>query len=110
MMEFISGGEMLEQIVHRGHYSERDAAVLVRQIVSTVEYLHSQGVCDPSQDISRCLKISGEDILRCLEILSARCLRASFRAVRDRFASVRARWTALSHEHHHAGSRSNISD
>jgi serine/threonine protein kinase len=35
---------MLEQIVHRGHYSERDAAVLVRQIAETVEYLHSQGV------------------------------------------------------------------
>ena len=44
VMEFISGGEMLEQIVHRGHYSERDAAVLVRQIVNTVKYLHEQGI------------------------------------------------------------------
>jgi serine/threonine protein kinase len=43
-MEFVSGGEMLEQIVSKGFYSERDAAVLVRQIAETVHYLHSQGV------------------------------------------------------------------
>ncbi len=35
---------MLEQIVNKGFYSERDAAVLVRQITETVDYLHSQGI------------------------------------------------------------------
>jgi calcium/calmodulin-dependent protein kinase I len=44
VMEFVPGGEMLEQIVARGRYVERDAAILVRQIVDTVGYLHSQGV------------------------------------------------------------------
>ena len=42
--QYVSGGEMLEQIVNKGFYSERDAAVLVRQITETVDYLHSQGI------------------------------------------------------------------
>ena len=44
VMEYVSGGEMLEQIVNKGSYSERDASALVRQITETVDYLHSQGI------------------------------------------------------------------
>jgi len=44
VLEFITGGELFEQIVSRGHYSERDAANIIRQILEAVDYMHSNGV------------------------------------------------------------------
>jgi len=43
-MELITGGELFDQIVQRGTYSERDAANVVRQILEAVEYLHNNGI------------------------------------------------------------------
>jgi len=44
VMELVSGKELFDKIVERGQYSEADASHIVRQIVSAVEYLHSQGI------------------------------------------------------------------
>jgi len=44
VMELITGGELFFKIVDRGCYSEKDAANIVRQIVSGVKYLHSLGI------------------------------------------------------------------
>jgi len=44
VMELLTGGELFDRIVARGHYSEADARTLTRTIVSTMGYLHSQGV------------------------------------------------------------------
>lgn len=38
VMELVTGGELFDQIVDRGTYSERDAANTVRQILEAVEY------------------------------------------------------------------------
>eukprot|EP00967_Tisochrysis_lutea_P044532 scaffold54059_cov19-Tisochrysis_lutea.AAC.7 len=38
------GGELFDSIVKRGHYSERDAAELIRTIVSVVAHCHNMGV------------------------------------------------------------------
>lgn len=35
---------MFDEIIKRGAFSEKDAAELLRQVVSAVEYLHSQGI------------------------------------------------------------------
>lgn len=40
----VTGGELFDQIVNRGTYSERDAANVVRQILEAVEYMHNNGI------------------------------------------------------------------
>jgi len=42
--ELVSGKELFDKIVERGQYSEKDAANIVRQIVSAVQYLHNIGI------------------------------------------------------------------
>lgn len=44
VMELCTGGELFDRIIQRGHYSERQAASLLRTIVSVVEYCHAHGV------------------------------------------------------------------
>ena len=44
VLELVTGGELFKQIVDRGSYTEKDAAVIVRQIAEGLDYIHSQGV------------------------------------------------------------------
>ncbi|KAK7318367.1 hypothetical protein RJT34_03066 [Clitoria ternatea] len=44
VMELCEGGELFDRIVQKGHYSERQAANLIRTIVEVVEACHSLGV------------------------------------------------------------------
>ncbi|XP_059486650.1 calcium/calmodulin-dependent protein kinase type IV-like [Neocloeon triangulifer] len=44
VLELVTGGEMFERIVERGHYSEQDAACALRQILDALQYLHANGV------------------------------------------------------------------
>lgn len=44
VMELVNGKELFEKIVEKGQYSEKDAAHIVKQIVSAVMYLHEQGI------------------------------------------------------------------
>eukprot|EP01125_Pyxidicula_operculata_P001100 TRINITY_DN10_c0_g1_i3.p1 TRINITY_DN10_c0_g1~~TRINITY_DN10_c0_g1_i3.p1 ORF type:complete len:224 (+),score=79.08 TRINITY_DN10_c0_g1_i3:645-1316(+) len=44
VMELVTGGELFDQIVSRGTYSERDAAGIIRQILEAVDYMHRNGV------------------------------------------------------------------
>jgi len=44
VMELVTGGELFDKIVQKGHYTETDAAVLVRKIVDAIAYLHSIGI------------------------------------------------------------------
>jgi len=44
VLELVTGGELFDKIVERGNYSEKDASNIVRQILSAVQYLHSEGV------------------------------------------------------------------
>jgi len=44
VLELVSGGELFDQIVERGSYTESDAAGLVRQILEGISYMHSHGV------------------------------------------------------------------
>ena len=40
----VSGGELFDRIVEKGTYTEKDASELIAQILSGVNYLHSQGI------------------------------------------------------------------
>ncbi|KAL6285328.1 hypothetical protein ACE6H2_009718 [Prunus campanulata] len=44
VMELCKGGELFDRIVKKGHYSEREAAKLLKTIVGVVEACHSLGV------------------------------------------------------------------
>ena len=39
-----TGGELFDQIVARGEYSEQDASIIVKQIFSAVAHLHANGI------------------------------------------------------------------
>jgi serine/threonine protein kinase len=40
----VTGGELFDQIVKRGSYSEADAASIVKQILEAVQYMHNNGI------------------------------------------------------------------
>ncbi|XP_077251263.1 calcium-dependent protein kinase 1-like isoform X1 [Tasmannia lanceolata] len=44
VMELCEGGELFDRIIAKGHYSERAAATLCREIVTVVHNCHSMGV------------------------------------------------------------------
>lgn len=44
VMELCEGGELFDRIIAKGHYSERAAAALCREIVAVVHSCHSMGV------------------------------------------------------------------
>lgn len=42
--ELLKGGEMLESLVERGTYTEEDARLVFSQLISAIDYIHSQKV------------------------------------------------------------------
>jgi len=44
VLEYISGGELFDQIVSRGSFGEKDARKIVSQILNGIGYLHGLGV------------------------------------------------------------------
>eukprot|EP00803_Ostreobium_quekettii_P007401 evm.model.scf_390.4 EVM.evm.TU.scf_390.4 scf_390:79168-83187(+) len=44
VMEYCSGGKLLDRIVERGRYTEADAADLIRTILRVVQHCHDMGV------------------------------------------------------------------
>ncbi|CAL8470696.1 g10238 [Coccomyxa elongata] len=45
VMEYAAGGELFDRIVKAGRFSEDEARYFFQQLISGVEYCHSQGVC-----------------------------------------------------------------
>lgn len=44
VLELVTGGELFERITNRGHYSEKDAAAAVKEMLDAVKYLHGKGI------------------------------------------------------------------
>jgi len=44
ILELVTGGELFDQIVGRGTYSEFEASAIVKQILDAVHYMHSNGI------------------------------------------------------------------
>ncbi|KAL2914707.1 hypothetical protein HK105_205847 [Polyrhizophydium stewartii] len=44
VMELVTGGELFDEIVGRGKYTERDASKIVQRILCAIEYLHSMAI------------------------------------------------------------------
>ena len=44
VLEYLSGGELYDEIVKRGSFTESDACTVLRQVLSATEYLHANGI------------------------------------------------------------------
>jgi len=44
VMEYVGGGELLDHILQRGHYSEPETAAILSQMLNAVNYLHSRNI------------------------------------------------------------------
>ena len=44
IMDLVTGGELFDRIVERGFYSEKDAALVVSQLLQAIEYLHENDI------------------------------------------------------------------
>jgi len=44
VMEYVAGGELFDRIVQQDSYSEKEAATVIRQITSIVQFVHSKNV------------------------------------------------------------------
>lgn len=42
--ELVTGGELFDQIIKRNHFNERDAAVVIEQVLNAVNYCHTHDV------------------------------------------------------------------
>lgn len=64
VMELVEGGELFDHVVARGAYTEAMAADVMRKMVSTLGFLHSQGVVhrDLKPENILCKKDSDTDI------------------------------------------------
>jgi len=64
VLELVNGGELFDQIVARGEYSEKDASNIVRQIISAVAHLHANGIAhrDLKPQNLLCVSPEGDDI------------------------------------------------
>jgi len=40
----MKGGELYDAIIAKGNYTEHDAAVIVKQLLQAIAYLHSKGI------------------------------------------------------------------
>jgi calcium/calmodulin-dependent protein kinase I len=40
----VTGGELFDEIMKRGTFGERDAALIVKKILNAINYLHSMGI------------------------------------------------------------------
>lgn len=43
-MDYLSGGELFERILDKGHHSERDTSAIFVQILRALSYIHSLGI------------------------------------------------------------------
>ena len=42
--EHIQGGELFDEVIARGKFTERDAAILLKQLLSCVSYCHTHNI------------------------------------------------------------------
>ncbi|EFN53943.1 hypothetical protein CHLNCDRAFT_8755, partial [Chlorella variabilis] len=44
IMDLLRGGELLDALINKGHYSEADARTIFQQLIRGVQHLHSRGI------------------------------------------------------------------
>lgn len=44
VLEVLKGGELFDRIIKKGHYSEKDASVVISKLLWALEYIHDRGI------------------------------------------------------------------
>ena len=44
-MDFLEGGELLDRILSKRSFNEKEASEVLEVIAATIKYLHENGVC-----------------------------------------------------------------
>lgn len=44
-MELCDGGELFDRIIEKGHFSEKEARAIFKDIVSALAHCHSEKIC-----------------------------------------------------------------
>ena len=44
IMELLTGGELFERIRQKVHFTEREASIIMKSLLSAIQYMHSQGI------------------------------------------------------------------
>lgn len=65
----LTGGELLDRILERGSYTEKDASRVIFQVLNAVKYLHQLGI------VHRDLKVHEK------KLLSLKCITLKLKAV-----------------------------
>jgi serine/threonine protein kinase len=61
-MEMLEGGELLDAVLEKGHYSEADARSCFLQIMRAIQYLHSRGIVHRDLKLENLLLVRKKDI------------------------------------------------
>jgi calcium/calmodulin-dependent protein kinase I len=61
VVELVTGGELFDRIINRGHYSEKDAATLMCEVATAIDYLHSLGIVHRDLKPENLLYSSGDE-------------------------------------------------
>lgn len=59
----MSGGELFDSIVARGHYTEIDAAQIIEKILLAVDYIHSLGIAHRDLKVFYTIQVSFKNSL-----------------------------------------------
>lgn len=59
--ELVTGGELLDRVTEKGNYTEKDAASIIRQILSGVAYLHSKGIVHRDLKLENMIMLDDRD-------------------------------------------------
>jgi serine/threonine protein kinase len=62
VLDLVTGGELFDRIIARGHYSEKDAAEVSREVLQAVAYLHSQGIVHRDLKPENLLYMSNDEL------------------------------------------------
>lgn len=57
--ELATGGELFDRILDLGHFSEKDASLVIKQVFEGIAYMHSVGACHRDLKPENLLMVSG---------------------------------------------------
>ncbi|KAJ1467646.1 kinase-like domain-containing protein, partial [Baffinella frigidus] len=61
VLDLVTGGELFDRIIARGHYSEKDAATMMTDALSALKYLHGMGIVHRDLKPENLLYASGDE-------------------------------------------------